>query len=60
VHDGEDAVDAGGEDAFLLVQVGGVDREDRWGGRDLVAEALEVGLAERAEPLPRTDQVGFP
>jgi hypothetical protein len=50
VLDREHPVDAGGEYAFLLVQIGGVDGENRIGRRCLVAEVLDVSLAERAEP----------
>jgi hypothetical protein len=62
VLDGEDAVDAGG-DAFLLVQVGGVDGEDRWVRRGPVAKALISALLNwrnQAMLLPRTERVGCP
>jgi hypothetical protein len=47
VRDGEEAVLPLGEDGLLLRPVGGADREDRAGRRRLVAEALDVRLAER-------------
>jgi hypothetical protein len=53
VHNGEEAVLMGGQDGLLLRQVGGADREDRAGRRPLVAEPLDVRLAERALPGER-------
>jgi hypothetical protein len=53
VRDGEEGGRVGGEDRFLLRQVGGADRQDRAGRRHLVAEALEVRLAERPFPGER-------
>ena len=50
VLDGEEAVLARRKDRFLFRLVGGTDREDRALGRLLVAEPLEVRLAERALP----------
>jgi hypothetical protein len=50
VLDGEEAWPARREDRFLLRLVGGADSQDRALGRLLVAEPLEVGLAERALP----------
>jgi hypothetical protein len=50
VRDREEAGEPHGEERLLSVETVGANREDLAGGRRLVAEALEVGLAER--PLP--------
>jgi hypothetical protein len=42
-----------GEDGFLVVQVRSAHGEDRSLGRGLLAEPLQVGLAERAFPRER-------
>jgi hypothetical protein len=53
VRDGEEAVLARSEYCFLFRLVGGADRQNRALRRPLVAEPLEVGLAERALPGER-------
>jgi hypothetical protein len=50
VRDGEEAVLARREDRLLFRPVGGADRKDRTLRRPLVAEPLDVRLAERALP----------
>ena len=53
VRDGEEGVGVGGHDRLLLPEVGGADGQDRAVRRRLVAETLDVGLAERALPGER-------
>jgi hypothetical protein len=61
VRDREERIRVRGEDRFLLVRVGGADRQDRPLRGCFMAKALNVSLAERALPgeglaanLPRT------
>src|SRR5262249_54808928 len=53
VRDRENGVRVRGEDGFLVVQVRGAHGEDWSLGRGLLAEPLQVGLAERAFPRER-------
>jgi hypothetical protein len=53
VRDREKGVRVRGEDGFFVVQLRGADGEDRSLRRGLVAEPLQVGLAERAFPRER-------
>jgi hypothetical protein len=52
MRDREEPADPGSEEYFFVIEIGDPDRENRSVGWALIAEPLNVGLAERSLPGP--------